>query len=86
MSVQTRFIKTFSPNRRSHNREKYLGMAAVRWCGTRVGGVWGKWQGEKVSEMDVRSINSSLLRRTERSWNQRDMDSVLLYHFLVVLT
>ena len=62
-----------------------MGMAAVRWHGTRVGRVWGKWQGKKVSEMDVRSINSSLFRRTKRSWNQRDMDSVLLYHFLVVL-
>lgn len=43
-----------------------MGMAAVRRDRIGVGVVWGEWQGEKVSEMDIRSISSLIFKRKER--------------------
>lgn len=41
-------------------------MAAVRRDRIGVEVVWGEWQEEKVSEMDIRSISSLIFKRKER--------------------
>ena len=66
VSANIFYRRTFSLDRKSRNREKDLGMAAVRRDRIGVGGVWEEWQGEKVSEMDIRSISSLIFKRKER--------------------